>query len=184
MTMITPSYLGETIEYSSLHACRSTLEDPTYIDSTGWGCGTKLPHNVTSLLGVMDGAASDLRPGLPWQGVEIHEPVRLMFIFETTPEVMRKIMKRNENIGRILRNEWARLSVLSPESGAIQVYRDGEFQEYVPTNTQLRYAPSSTAWYQGHREHLPFAVIGVPTATETSAHNETEPCLTTSSSSN
>ena len=37
MTMITPSYLGETIEYSSLHACRSTLEDPTgakvYADS-------------------------------------------------------------------------------------------------------------------------------------------------------
>ena len=31
MTMITPSYLGETIEYSSLHACRSTLEDPTEI---------------------------------------------------------------------------------------------------------------------------------------------------------
>ena len=31
MTMITPSYLGETIEYSSLHACRSTLEDPTVL---------------------------------------------------------------------------------------------------------------------------------------------------------
>ena len=34
MTMITPSYLGETIEYSSLHACRSTLEDPTDPDAT------------------------------------------------------------------------------------------------------------------------------------------------------
>ena len=33
MTMITPSYLGETIEYSSLHACRSTLEDPTQMHS-------------------------------------------------------------------------------------------------------------------------------------------------------
>ena len=33
MTMITPSYLGETIEYSSLHACRSTLEDPTAKDA-------------------------------------------------------------------------------------------------------------------------------------------------------
>ena len=33
MTMITPSYLGETIEYSSLHACRSTLEDPTRLDA-------------------------------------------------------------------------------------------------------------------------------------------------------
>ena len=32
MTMITPSYLGETIEYSSLHACRSTLEDPTCLE--------------------------------------------------------------------------------------------------------------------------------------------------------
>ena len=41
MTMITPSYLGETIEYSSLHACRSTLEDPTYVSPMGlkpvWG---------------------------------------------------------------------------------------------------------------------------------------------------
>ena len=34
MTMITPSYLGETIEYSSLHACRSTLEDPTLFTHT------------------------------------------------------------------------------------------------------------------------------------------------------
>ena len=41
MTMITPSYLGETIEYSSLHACRSTLEDPTFdlahVDPSGEG---------------------------------------------------------------------------------------------------------------------------------------------------
>ena len=38
MTMITPSYLGETIEYSSLHACRSTLEDPTsfYAQHDDW----------------------------------------------------------------------------------------------------------------------------------------------------
>ena len=36
MTMITPSYLGETIEYSSLHACRSTLEDPTLGEQDAW----------------------------------------------------------------------------------------------------------------------------------------------------
>ena len=36
MTMITPSYLGETIEYSSLHACRSTLEDPTHSHWSGY----------------------------------------------------------------------------------------------------------------------------------------------------
>ena len=40
MTMITPSYLGETIEYSSLHACRSTLEDPTMTPLTCLGPDT------------------------------------------------------------------------------------------------------------------------------------------------
>ena len=41
MTMITPSYLGETIEYSSLHACRSTLEDPTTRQGAGKPQGTE-----------------------------------------------------------------------------------------------------------------------------------------------
>jgi uncharacterized protein YbcC (UPF0753/DUF2309 family) len=58
----------------------------SFVDPAGYGCGTKLPHNIVSLLGVMDGAASDLRTGLPWQMVEIHEPVRNLFILETTPE--------------------------------------------------------------------------------------------------
>src|SRR5205814_950645 len=66
------------------------------IDSQGWGSGTKLPHNITSMLGVMDGAASDLRTGLPWQGVEIHEPFRLLFVIETTPEAIEEIMESNE----------------------------------------------------------------------------------------
>ena len=43
MTMITPSYLGETIEYSSLHACRSTLEDPT----PGYQPGGAITFNVS-----------------------------------------------------------------------------------------------------------------------------------------
>ena len=48
MTMITPSYLGETIEYSSLHACRSTLEDPTRLPPRG-GSSATLPDNASQL---------------------------------------------------------------------------------------------------------------------------------------
>ena len=51
MTMITPSYLGETIEYSSLHACRSTLEDPTQLRS-GLPLRTKHVDNFHDLRGV------------------------------------------------------------------------------------------------------------------------------------
>ncbi len=131
----------------------------SYIDSPGWGSGTKLPHNVTSLLGVMDGMASDLRPGLPWQGVEIHEPVRLLFVIETTPEAMLKIMDRSEVVGRILRNGWAQLAVLDPHSSIIQVYRNHMFRVYRPETTELAKASSSADWYRGWRDNLGFAVI-------------------------
>ena len=49
MTMITPSYLGETIEYSSLHACRSTLEDPTSAAAlASTSSSTPAPVNATN----------------------------------------------------------------------------------------------------------------------------------------
>ena len=91
----------------------------SYVDPTGYGCGTKLPHNITSLLGVMDGAASDLRPGLPWQMVEIHEPMRILFVVETTPEAMLGIMARDPAIGRLVRNGWVQLATLDPDSPTI-----------------------------------------------------------------
>jgi len=131
----------------------------SYVDSPGWGSGTKLPHNVTSLLGVMDGASSDLRTGLPWQGVEIHEPLRCLFILETTPEVILGIMERNPVVGKILRNGWSQLAVLDPHSPQIQVYRNGRFEPYTPEIDELPRSPSSTDWYRGWREHLEFAVI-------------------------
>ena len=46
MTMITPRYLGETIEYSSLHACRSTLEDPTAAPERSADVGTPVIEPV------------------------------------------------------------------------------------------------------------------------------------------
>ena len=87
----------------------------SYVDPTGYGCGTKLPHNITSLLGVMDGAASDLRPGLPWQMVEIHEPVRLLFVIETTTTAMQRIIDENEAINQLVNGDWVQLAVLNSE---------------------------------------------------------------------
>jgi uncharacterized protein YbcC (UPF0753/DUF2309 family) len=130
-----------------------------YIDPPGWGCGTKLPHNITSLLGVMDGAASDLRPGLPWQMVEIHEPVRLLFVIEATAESMRKIMARNPGIQRLIANGWVQLALLDPDSPQIQCFHQGDFAPYQPESTELPTAASSIDWYRGWREHLGYALI-------------------------
>jgi len=132
----------------------------SYVDNTGFGAGTKLPHNIAALLGVMDGAASDLRTGLPWQTVEIHEPIRLLFVIETTPALMLRIMDRNPLIGRLIRHEWVRLACLDPHAPALQIFLEGRFQPYEPTAAALPHAASSVDWYRGWRDHLDFAEIG------------------------
>jgi len=134
----------------------------SYIDSPGWGSGTKLPHNITSLLGVMDGAASDLRTGLPWQGVEIHEPVRLLFVIESTPENLVKIMDRNAVVGRLIRNEWVQLAVLNPESNELTQFRHGTFERFEPSASELPTVMRSMDWYREQREHLGFAAVTRP----------------------
>jgi uncharacterized protein YbcC (UPF0753/DUF2309 family) len=129
------------------------------VDPARWGSGSKLPHNVTSLLGVMDGAASDLRSGLPWQSVEIHEPMRLLFVIETSPDAMLKIMARNAAIDRIIRNQWSQLAVLDPGTNDLLVFRKGEFHRHHSDANDLPRAASSLAWYAGCRHHLEFAAI-------------------------
>lgn len=129
------------------------------VDNSGFGSGTKLPHNLASLLGVMDGAASDLRTGLPWQMVEIHEPVRSLFIIETTPAAMLRIMGRNEGIGKLCRNGWIQLAVLHPDTRQISVFHDGVFEPYEAQATTLPQAASSVDWYRGWRDHLEFCQI-------------------------
>jgi hypothetical protein len=132
----------------------------SFVDPGGYGCGTKLPHNLTSLLGVMDGAASDMRPGLPWQMVEIHEPMRLLFVIESTPEAMLSIMDRNAVIGRLCRNQWVQVATIDPCGSSLFLFRNGAFEPYAPESRELPAAPSSSDWYRGWRDHLGYAVVG------------------------
>ena len=101
-----------------------------YVDPTGYGCGSKLPHNITALLGVMDGAASDLRPGLPWQMVEIHEPVRILFVIESTPAALSEHPGANAGFAQLVENEWVQLATLDPNGADIHLFRHGRFEPY------------------------------------------------------
>jgi uncharacterized protein YbcC (UPF0753/DUF2309 family) len=132
----------------------------SYVDNSGYGCGTKLPHNIASLLGVMNGAASDLRTGLPWQMVEIHEPVRILFVVETTPATMRRVMSRNAEISRLVGNGWVQLATLDPLSSTVHLFRGGDFHRHLTVAEELPRAATSVDWYRGWRDHLEFAEIG------------------------
>jgi len=134
----------------------------SFVDNDRYGCGTKLPHNVTSLMGVMDGHASDLRTGLPWQMVEIHEPVRILFVIETTPHRLEKVINASASLKQLVTNRWIRLATLDSVSGRIHVRRDSGFEEFHEAFERLPVALSSHEWYAGKLQHLPMAWIQTP----------------------
>ncbi|MCC6494111.1 MAG: DUF2309 domain-containing protein [Pirellulales bacterium] len=140
------------------------------VDPQGYGCGSKLPHNIVSLLGVMEGALTDLRTGLSVQMIEIHEPVRQLFIIETKPETMEQVIKGSPTIARLCNNEWVFLATLDPQDKTTRLYRNGKFEPYQPESHELPQVYSSVDWYRGWRDNLGYAeVADLPSAARGSA---------------
>jgi uncharacterized protein len=114
---------------------------------------------------VMEGAASDLRPGLSQQMIEIHEPLRVLFVIETTPQAMLAIMEQNPLIGRLCRNNWVQLAVFDGRTSGMQLFADGRFAPFKPQPTKLPAVAKSVDWYRGWRDHLGFAAVAEAAAT-------------------
>jgi len=131
----------------------------SYVDPSGYGCGTKLPHNVTSLLGVMDGAQSDLRTGLPWQMVEIHEPTRLALVVEGNRDRVLRAIQASPAIDRLVRHRWIWLACLDGGSGALWELRSTGFVPHTPGHSLPVVTGPSATWYQGKRGFLAPASI-------------------------
>lgn len=132
------------------------------VDNERLGAGTKLPHNVTGLFGVMNGAASDLRTGLPAQMIEIHEPIRLQLVIESKPAALAAILKRQPGVAELVQNAWVVVISVDPDTGELLLFVPG--QGFVPWNSgrteppgvdAVPTTPSWRAYYQGHRSFLP-----------------------------
>jgi uncharacterized protein YbcC (UPF0753/DUF2309 family) len=134
----------------------------SFVDNEGYGCGTKLPHNITGLIGVMNGPESDLRTGLPWQMVEIHEPVRILFVVETTPARVEKVFAANPLLSELLENRWIRLATIDPDSGEVHVRRGYNFEKLDVPAAELPSASVSSEWFGGKLQHLSLARIVRP----------------------
>ena len=107
------------------------------VDNYKLGAGTKLPHNVMGLIGVANSSDGDLRPGLPVQMIEVHDPVRLLIIVEHFPEVVLKTIQSAPEMYEWFINEWVHLVVIHPETRQFHYFRNGTFTQYEPLKKQL-----------------------------------------------
>jgi len=102
------------------------------VDNHKLGAGTKLPHNVMGLIGVANSSDGDLRPGLPLQMIEVHDPVRLLIIVEHYPQVVLNAIQSSAEMYEWYINEWVHLMVLNPETGGLLYFKEGNFHHYAP----------------------------------------------------
>ena len=149
------------------------------VDNETFGCGTKLPHNVTGLIGVMNGHLSDLRTGLPLQMIEIHEPMRLLLIVEATPAALLAVASRQAEVAELVVNGWVQLVSLDPESGEMHLFEDGRFVPYVASPTLLPVVEWSADWHMQSRGHLRPALVrrGLPGSVVGPHHHADAPAV-------
>jgi uncharacterized protein YbcC (UPF0753/DUF2309 family) len=137
------------------------------VNNDKYGCGSKVPHNVAGLFGVMEGASSDLRTGLPKQMIEIHEAMRLQVVVEADTDVLNAIYHRQPSLRELIGNGWLLLSSLHPETGAIAYFEpERGFVEWAFETNELPLVERSRDWYDGHIEPRPPALIRLPDAKE------------------
>lgn len=107
------------------------------VDNQKLGAGTKLPHNVMGLIGVANGIDGDLRPGLPSQMIEVHDPVRLLIVIEHFPEVVLAAIKKEAATYEWFNHEWVHLVSVNPETKMLYQFTNERFEEYTPVVQEI-----------------------------------------------
>src|SRR6185369_1132333 len=123
------------------------------VDNQKLGAGTKLPHNVMGLFGVANGTDGDLRPGLPSQMIEVHDPVRLLIIIEHFPQVVLDTLKKSPETFEWFVNEWINLVVMNPETKEFFLFKDGAFVPYEPLQKKVELVSDLTPYFENEMDN-------------------------------
>ncbi len=122
------------------------------VDNHKLGAGTKLPHNVVGLFGVANSSDGDLRPGLPWQMIEVHDPLRLMIIVEHFPEIVLKTIKSDKAMYEWYNNEWVHLIAVNPENNSYSYFKNDEFVPYHTLAKVIHFFKDVNSLIEGAKE--------------------------------
>jgi uncharacterized protein YbcC (UPF0753/DUF2309 family) len=98
------------------------------VNNRVFGSGNKVLHNVTGVIGVLEGNAGDLKVGLPWQSVHdgtrfVHEPLRLNVFIEAPIAALSAVISKNDSVRELVDNRWIHLFAISDDGRVSKRYR-------------------------------------------------------------
>jgi uncharacterized protein len=128
-------------------------------DNYKLGAGTKLPHNVMGLIGVANGTDGDLRPGLPSQMIEVHDPIRLLVVVEHYPEILLQTLKKSPETYEWFENEWVHLIACHPETQKLFRFMNGAFDMYIPISETIDTTADLMATIESSDDNLPVLIL-------------------------
>jgi uncharacterized protein YbcC (UPF0753/DUF2309 family) len=129
------------------------------VDNHKLGAGSKLPHNVMGLIGVANGIDGDLRPGLPSQMIEVHDPLRLLIVVEHFPEIVKYAITKVPETYEWFINNWVNLVALHPETKELYRFVNGEFEIYKPVSYNIQTIDNSLEYAITSSENLNITLI-------------------------
>lgn len=129
------------------------------VDNHKLGAGSKLPHNVMGLIGVANGIDGDLRPGLPSQMIEVHDPLRLLIVVEHFPEIVKYAITKVPATYEWFINNWVNLVALHPETKELYRFVNGEFESYKPIPFDIKTIENSLEYATTSSENLNITLI-------------------------
>lgn len=129
------------------------------VDNQKLGAGTKLPHNVMGLFGVANGIDGDLRPGLPSQMIEVHDPVRLLLVVEHFPEVVLKTIQKSSETYEWFINEWVHLIVIHPITRELFHFKEGRVSNYKTLTESIQKVADIETFLESQTENISVHLI-------------------------
>lgn len=129
------------------------------VDNQKLGAGSKLPHNVMGLIGVANGIDGDLRPGLPSQMIEVHDPIRLLIVAEHFPDRVKYAISKNLATYEWFKNDWVKLIAVHPETKEVFEFKEEEFVVYHPISIDVNYINDDLEMFESTIDNLPIGII-------------------------
>jgi uncharacterized protein len=123
------------------------------VDPQRFGAGDKSTHNVIGDLGVVTGAAGDLRIGLPWQALarreseagtarSMHEPLRLSVVLYSDTQSVDGVLADSPDVAQLVGNGWLTLVAIDPTTGTAHELGTGfSWSRVTATGTDAQPSP-------------------------------------------